>query len=81
MKCADSPLRNWVVCLCVCVQAYMHMCVYMRMHTCVHAKSLIIIVVVTLLDSEAAFIENSLCLLASCFWHFSLAPPFSWQKA
>lgn len=27
----------------------------------------IIIVVVTLLDSEAAFIENSLCLLASVF--------------
>lgn len=50
----------------------MHMCVYTCVCTrvCMLKVLFIIIVVVTLLDSEAAFIENNLCLLASVFGIF-----------
>lgn len=40
MKCADSQLKNWVVCLCACVQAYVHMCVYTCMCICARACAL-----------------------------------------
>ena len=55
----------------MCVSVHAHVCIHVHAHMRVHSKSLIYIAaVVTLLDSKAAFIEDSLCLLASVFGIF-----------